>query len=447
MFPQAGLLSAILTTFIVQSYQLLQPAPADQTNAILTQVSAQLSGFSVTPLAMNSTRPAFDSPPPFRAPLYAIWLNALWFASLVFSIASASIGIMVKQWLKEYKMGLYGNSREVARRRQHRLNNLQKWQVAAIVALLPILLQISLFLFLAGLVVFVRSIHPTVALVVLILVTLLLAFQFGTTALPAIYSSCCYYSPQAYAAFLVRKAIQQLVLATYLLFSCSFVLVVRIITCVFDSLTWMYWAQAMDDFAYRCTFCAMDVANRKWRVIWKGHEEDEATKSSMQLDSDMMLAAYKASRDARRCFEVAEVCLVDTEDWESADRYIREMSDLLSHRWVASEHWPLEIRRGYYKLLGSVLHSKLLATWMDPDLRKGAQKRIIETFGTWQYDEITGTMAAFDISVSLCLISMDDGDVQVSHRAWLLLRHWFRVRAGSHSSDQCRAGSSISTLC
>ena len=97
---QGGLFSAVLTAFNVQSYQLLTPPPAtDPVIIALEKISAQLSSFSVNPPSINSTHPAFvfQDPAPLPAPRYAVWLNALWFASLICSLSAASIGIMVKQ--------------------------------------------------------------------------------------------------------------------------------------------------------------------------------------------------------------------------------------------------------------------------------------------------------------------------------------------------------------
>ncbi|KAI8984840.1 hypothetical protein BD414DRAFT_380825, partial [Trametes punicea] len=150
----AALFSAILTAFNVQSYQMLQPPTLDPVLGALQQISAQLSSFSTNPPFINSTHPAFKQtdattvPSPLP-PASAIWLNALWFSSLVLSLSSASIGIMVKQWLNEYNSGISsGTSREAARIRQHRLNNLKRWRVAEIMTMIPILLQLSLALFL-----------------------------------------------------------------------------------------------------------------------------------------------------------------------------------------------------------------------------------------------------------------------------------------------------------
>ena len=46
---QAGLFSAVLTAFNVQSYTLLTPDPQDRLLGTLQQISAQLGSFSVNP--------------------------------------------------------------------------------------------------------------------------------------------------------------------------------------------------------------------------------------------------------------------------------------------------------------------------------------------------------------------------------------------------------------
>ncbi|KAI0832330.1 hypothetical protein BC628DRAFT_1309491, partial [Trametes gibbosa] len=169
----AGLFSAILTAFNVQSYLLLQPTPVDPSLLALQQISAQLSSFSTNSLFINSTYPALqrvDSPPP-PVPTAAIWLNTLWFSSLILSLSSASIGIMVKQWINEYSSGISSStSHKAAQLRQYRLNGLIEWHVRHIVMLIPILLQLALALFLAGILVLLWTLDSTVAIVASLLV-------------------------------------------------------------------------------------------------------------------------------------------------------------------------------------------------------------------------------------------------------------------------------------
>ncbi|KAI1797257.1 hypothetical protein LXA43DRAFT_404059 [Ganoderma leucocontextum] len=205
----AGLFSAVLTAFNVQSYQLLQPAATGPMLATLQQISAQLNSFSVSSTFINSTQPgqpSDETEAPFRAPPSAVWINTLWFASLVCSLASASIALIVKQWLYEVSSGLSGTSRETARVRQYRLNSLMKWHVGAIVLIPSVLLQVALVLFLAGLLILLWTLHGTVAAVTTALVAALFIFFITVTILPVFRWDCCYRSPQALGAFLLVRA-------------------------------------------------------------------------------------------------------------------------------------------------------------------------------------------------------------------------------------------------
>ncbi|PCH41799.1 hypothetical protein WOLCODRAFT_50408, partial [Wolfiporia cocos MD-104 SS10] len=102
---QAALFSGILTAFVVDSYQSLQPQSTDETNQILKQISAQLSSFAVYSGHANSSALAFHnvttsiSTSVETATGSAVLINALWFSALVFSLTAASMGIVVRQWL------------------------------------------------------------------------------------------------------------------------------------------------------------------------------------------------------------------------------------------------------------------------------------------------------------------------------------------------------------
>ncbi|KAI1783244.1 hypothetical protein LXA43DRAFT_977208 [Ganoderma leucocontextum] len=204
----ASLFSAVLTAFNVQSYQLLQPAPTDPSLAVLQQISQQLSSFSVSPSFVNSTRPARPLDviqPRFHAPASAVWINALWFSSLICSLASVSIALMVQQWLHDVRMGLSGTSLHNASRRQHRHNVLLKWRVDIIVLIPSILVQLALVLFLLGLVVLLWTLHQTVAIVGTSLVGTLFLFLIVVICLPVFKWDCCYRSPQAQAVYIVVR--------------------------------------------------------------------------------------------------------------------------------------------------------------------------------------------------------------------------------------------------
>ncbi|KAI0653560.1 hypothetical protein C8Q70DRAFT_894364, partial [Cubamyces menziesii] len=139
----AGLFSAILTAFNVESYKLLQPDPGpDQSSAILQHISLQLGSLSFVQPFINSTHPAFRSSgatliTSTAIPRWAVSLNICWFTSLVLSLSSASVGILVKQWLNEFKSGLSVDSEHISKLRQYRLNNLERWHVGSIVNAIP----------------------------------------------------------------------------------------------------------------------------------------------------------------------------------------------------------------------------------------------------------------------------------------------------------------------
>ncbi|RPD54886.1 hypothetical protein L226DRAFT_435224, partial [Lentinus tigrinus ALCF2SS1-7] len=192
----AGVSSAVLTAFNVESYHLLQPDPSDPTLAVLKQISAQLNGYTFSPPFLNSTHAATSvdlTQAQFHAPASAVWLNVLWFSSLVFSFSSALLALFVKQWIYEAMVG--GASRQSARLRQYRLNGLLKWRVGTIIAVLPILLQLASVFFLAGLLVLLWTLHSTVAAIASLLVASFFTFFLSVTILPVFKSDCPYRSP------------------------------------------------------------------------------------------------------------------------------------------------------------------------------------------------------------------------------------------------------------
>lgn len=98
---KAGLFSAVLTAFNVESYKLLQPDPDQELLITLKAMSAQLNGYTFNPPFVNSTAPVSSSSrtSPFVAARHAVWLNALWFSALVCTLSASYVAIMVRQWL------------------------------------------------------------------------------------------------------------------------------------------------------------------------------------------------------------------------------------------------------------------------------------------------------------------------------------------------------------
>ncbi|EIN03719.1 hypothetical protein PUNSTDRAFT_35144, partial [Punctularia strigosozonata HHB-11173 SS5] len=95
----AGLFSAVLTAFLVEVYTQLQPDNTQLTVQLLSNISMQLQNMSMNQTTSSSADPLLT---PFHADSNAVVINAVWFLSLILALASALLGIFVKQWLREY---------------------------------------------------------------------------------------------------------------------------------------------------------------------------------------------------------------------------------------------------------------------------------------------------------------------------------------------------------
>ncbi|KAA1478551.1 hypothetical protein DENSPDRAFT_861878 [Dentipellis sp. KUC8613] len=150
----AGLFSAVVTTFVVQSSQSLQPDYSQVSARLLTELvglqRAMANGVSpsVVPVSQQNATSGFQVAASDQ------WVNRLWFISLAFSLATALISVLVKQWLQYYVSPISGTGQQKAHIRHFRYTGLEKWHVSEIVGFLPIFMHIALLLFFIGLVLF-----------------------------------------------------------------------------------------------------------------------------------------------------------------------------------------------------------------------------------------------------------------------------------------------------
>ncbi|KAK1220164.1 hypothetical protein PQX77_017085, partial [Marasmius sp. AFHP31] len=218
------------------SYQWLDEAPEDATVALLKQIFQQMNNETVS------------RPPAFEVSTSIVCINALWFLSLIIALVDALFALLCKQWLREHRRHTHTRTPEEALAlRWLRNQSLKKWHVPTILASLPILLELALFLFLAGLLELLRVRHPVPFTIAATVVGFAGAFYLGTTIIPAVnvirqalqitpdlariresgavikYSPvdfiaklppmeyiCPYKSPQAWAAFKVLRIISRL---------------------------------------------------------------------------------------------------------------------------------------------------------------------------------------------------------------------------------------------
>ncbi|PPQ71281.1 hypothetical protein CVT24_012335 [Panaeolus cyanescens] len=188
-----GLFSAVLTTFIIQSYQQMLPNSTDTTNLLLTQFLLTLTTPNASTIATISQilKSSNGSEP---SAIEIRWVNGLWFAALSCSLSAALISMLAKQWLQMVP-SYSGSPRYRARQRQQRHMQLRKWHVFTLINSLPILLHAALLLFFAGLIVLLWSGDLAITLATFIIVALAYAFYLGSMWVSLIYPECPYQHP------------------------------------------------------------------------------------------------------------------------------------------------------------------------------------------------------------------------------------------------------------
>ncbi|KAF7355923.1 hypothetical protein MVEN_00921400 [Mycena venus] len=187
----AGLFSASLTAFIVESYQTLRPDSGDSTIQLLSQISQQLAA------AANGSSFHISSPPVFTPSPTSLICNALWFTSLGLSLTCALMATLLEQWARDYLHRAHMRSAPVLRARMssYLYYGLRRFGMHTVVNIVPLLLHASLFLFFAGLVAFLVPINVPIALVAGGLLALLTAVYSTLTLLPLWSMDCPYRTP------------------------------------------------------------------------------------------------------------------------------------------------------------------------------------------------------------------------------------------------------------
>ncbi|KAL1668221.1 hypothetical protein GGF50DRAFT_46917, partial [Schizophyllum commune] len=174
----AGLFSGVLTAFIMEAYKWLLEEPDDLTADYLRQILALMSKTTIAAVQPTVARPTLPDN-------VVALINGLWFSSLILSLTSALVGIVSKQWLREYLRDNGRSHQTNLAVRQVKYEGLTNWHVSGIVTTIPLLLQAALFLFLIGIVYLLWYIQPVIAGVISGFGLLVVLFFIATTVLPA----------------------------------------------------------------------------------------------------------------------------------------------------------------------------------------------------------------------------------------------------------------------
>ncbi|KAH8984221.1 hypothetical protein EDB92DRAFT_1950922 [Lactarius akahatsu] len=184
-----GLFSAAVASLISVSIQDIRPNPQDTSNFYPANIYQTIAD-------PNISTPLPSSPPPFSPPTYAIWVNSLWFMSLVISLTCALLATLLQQWARRYlkvTRSRYSPHKR-ARIRAFFAEGIDKYLLPWVVETLSALLHISLFLFFAGLVVFLCDVYITIFKLVLSWVGACTALYGCITFMPIFRHDSPYYT-------------------------------------------------------------------------------------------------------------------------------------------------------------------------------------------------------------------------------------------------------------
>jgi hypothetical protein len=178
------------------SIQDLQQNPQDTSNFYL----ANIYQATINP---NSSSSLPASPPPFTPPNYAIWVNALWFLSLVISITCALLATLLQQWARRYLKVTqpHYSPHKRARIRAFFAEGVDKFFLPWAVEALPTMLHLSLFLFFAGLALFLWNANLTIFKLVFSWISLCTALYGCITFIPVFRHDSPYHTPLSLPAW------------------------------------------------------------------------------------------------------------------------------------------------------------------------------------------------------------------------------------------------------
>ncbi|KAF9553301.1 hypothetical protein CPC08DRAFT_697883, partial [Agrocybe pediades] len=133
----AGLFSAVVTGFLVESYKSLVPDPQDAMVLLLAQIVQRLD--SPSNLTAATSVQSLNTPFVQQNPVYNR-INGFWFLSLILSLATVLIGIISLQWLREHRN--YSDpsldTKQIFGIFRIRDEGLNKWKVPMLFELLPV---------------------------------------------------------------------------------------------------------------------------------------------------------------------------------------------------------------------------------------------------------------------------------------------------------------------
>lgn len=154
------------------------------------------------------TRTTLTKQSTFSPENYTVWVNLLWFLSLTLSLICALLATSLQQWARRYIRITQPprlSPRARARIRAFFSDGIDKSHLTNPVDVLPLLLHLSLFLFFAGLVIYLFNINLIVAIGVVCCIGLFAVVYACITLMPFLRHNSPYYTPLSSLAWFLYK--------------------------------------------------------------------------------------------------------------------------------------------------------------------------------------------------------------------------------------------------
>ncbi|KAG6819520.1 hypothetical protein H0H93_011064 [Arthromyces matolae] len=207
----ASLFSAVVTTLVAQTSQVLQPDDAQIMVSLLVE-SNQLLRAAGNATAINAVAQSKLVPGTVVHTSLDVWVDTLFLASLGLSLSTALLTVVVKQWLhvnisfsfysvqfftllQAYSSFITGDARTRAFITDFRSEGLRIWRVREIVEALPLILHGSVLIFFVGLVLYVSQLSTPICVILVFITTLTFTFYLGSSFLPIMFPACPYKVP------------------------------------------------------------------------------------------------------------------------------------------------------------------------------------------------------------------------------------------------------------
>ena len=181
---------------MIEGLKNLQPDTGTSSVDLLSQISQQLAAFT------NESQPSvvlsFPNKSFFHAPASALLTSTLWLISLIVSLSCALLATLLQQWARRYICITQSRGSKLhdrARIRSFFAEGVMKFHLPKVVEALPALLHISVFFFLAGLLVYIYNIHHSLFFLILSPILLCGIAYSVLTLIPIVHHSSPYQTP------------------------------------------------------------------------------------------------------------------------------------------------------------------------------------------------------------------------------------------------------------